>query len=101
MVLQALDGLSDRDAARAVQDRISWKVAAGLALTDRGFDYSVLTYWRTRLRASRRPERIFDAVRAVVEATGVLANKTRRSHDSTIPDDPRRHRRHPGTVTQL
>jgi IS5 family transposase len=87
MVLQALDGLSDRDAARALQDRISWKVAAGLALTDRGFDYSVLTYWRTRLRASRRPERIFDAVRAVVEATGVLKGKKRRALDSTLLDD--------------
>jgi len=86
MVLQALDGLSDRDAARALQDRISWKVAAGLALTDEGFDYSVLTYWRARLRASDRPERIFDAVRAVVDATGVLKGKTRRALDSTLLD---------------
>jgi IS5 family transposase len=87
MVLQALDGLSDRDAARALRDRISWKVAAGLALTDEGFDYSVLTYWRTRLRASDQPERIFDAVRAVVDATGVLKGKTRRALDSTLLDD--------------
>jgi IS5 family transposase len=87
MVLQALDGLSDRDAARALRDRISWKVAAGLALTDEGFDYSVLTYWRTRLRASEKPERIFDAVRAVVDATGVLKGKTRRALDSTLLDD--------------
>jgi IS5 family transposase len=87
MVLQALEGLSDRDAARALQDRISWKVAAGLALTDEGFDYSVLTYWRTRLRASNQPERIFDAVRVVVAATGVLKGKTRRALDSTLLDD--------------
>jgi IS5 family transposase len=87
MVLQALEGLSDRDAARALRDRISWKVAAGLALTDEGFDYSVLTYWRTRLRASDRPERIFEAVRAVVDATGVLTGKTRRALDSTLLDD--------------
>lgn len=87
MVLQALEGLSDRDAARAWRDRISWKVAAGLALTDAGFDYSVLTYWRTRLRASDRPERIFDAVRLVVAATGVLRGKTRRALDSTLLDD--------------
>ena len=40
MVLQALEGLSDRDAARALRDRISWKVACGLALDDEGFDYS-------------------------------------------------------------
>ena len=87
MVLQALEGLSDRDAARALRDRISWKVATGLALDDVGFDYSVLTYWRTRLRNSDRPERIFEAVRDVVTATGVLAGKTRRALDSTLLDD--------------
>ncbi len=87
MVLQALEGLSDRDAARALRDRISWKVAAGLALDDAGFDYSVLTYWRSRLRRSDRPERIFEAVRDVVAATGVLAGKTRRALDSTLLDD--------------
>ena len=87
MVLQALEGLSDRDAARALRDRISWKVACGLALDDEGFDYSVLTYWRTRLRTSERPERIFDAVRAVIDATGILKGKTRRALDSTLLDD--------------
>src|SRR6266581_4674823 len=87
MVLQALEGLSDRDAARSLRDRISWKVACGLALDDEGFDYTVLTYWRTRLRASERPERIFDAVRAVIEATGVLKGRTRRALDSTLLDD--------------
>src|SRR6266545_3999166 len=87
MVLQSLEGLSDRDAARALRDRISWKVACGLALDDPGFHHSVLTYWRTRLRASERPERIFDAVRAVVDATGVLGGKPRRALDSTLLDD--------------
>ena len=87
MVLQALEGLSDRDAARALRDRISWKVAAGLALDDAGFDYSVLTYWRSRLRRSDRPERIFDAVRQVVEVTGVLKGRSRRALDSTLLDD--------------
>ena len=87
MVLQALEGLSDRDAARALRDRISWKVACGLALDDEGFDFSVLTYWRTRLRKSERPERIFDAVRSVIAATGVLKGKTRRALDSTLLDD--------------
>ncbi len=63
MVLQALEGLSDRDAAAALRTNIAWKVAAGLALDDEGINYSVLTYWRTRLRQSERPERIFDAAR--------------------------------------
>ena len=87
MVLQALEGLSDREAARALKDRISWKVACGLALDDDGFDYTVLTYWRTRLRRSQHPERIFDAVRAVIDATGVIAGKRRRALDSTLLDD--------------
>ena len=87
MVLQALEGLSDRDAARALRDRISWKVAVGLALDDEGFDYSVLTYWRTRLRTSERPERIFDAIRAVIDATGVLKGRSKRALDSTLLDD--------------
>jgi IS5 family transposase len=87
MVLQALEGLSDRDAAKALRDRISWKVATGLALDDAGFDYSVLTYWRARLRRSDAPERIFDAVRTVVAETGVLRGKTRRALDSTLLDD--------------
>ena len=77
MVLQALEGLSDRDAARALRDRISWKVACGLALDDEGFDFSVLTYWRTRLRKSEQPERIFDAVRVVSEKA--IAPSTRDS----------------------
>ena len=37
----------------------------------------MLTYWRARLRGSDRPERIFDAVRAVIDATGVLRGRTR------------------------
>ena len=37
--------------------------------------------------ASNRPERSFDAVRQVVEATGVLKGRTRRALDSTLLDD--------------
>ena len=87
MVLQSLEGLSDRDAASALRTNIAWKVAAGLALNDEGIHYSVLTYWRSRLRVSEAPERIFDAVRAVIDATGVLAGKHRRALDSTLLDD--------------
>lgn len=87
MVLQSLEGLSDRDAATALRTNIMWKVAAGLALDDGGIHYSVLTYWRSRLRASKSPERIFDVVRAVIDATGVLVGKRRRALDSTLLDD--------------
>jgi transposase-like protein DUF772 len=72
MVLQALEGLSDREAVSALRRDIAWKVACGLRLDDEGFHPTVLVYWRGRLRASQRPRRIFDAVRQVVAATGCL-----------------------------
>jgi IS5 family transposase len=87
MVLQALEGLSDRDAIDALRTNIAWKVAAGRPLTDEGFHPTVLTLWRNKLRASAAPERIFDAVRAVITETGVLKGRTRRALDSTVLDD--------------
>ena len=87
MVLQSLEGLSDRDAIDALVTDLKWKVAAGLALDDTGFHPTVLTLWRNKLRASEAPERIFDAVRAVVAETGVLKGKTWRALDSTLLDD--------------
>jgi IS5 family transposase len=87
MVLQALEGLSDRQAVRRLETDIAWKAAAGLALTDEAFHPTVLVLWRNKLRASDRPQRIFDAVRAVIEASGVIATKTRRALDSTVLDD--------------
>jgi IS5 family transposase len=87
MVLQSLEGLSDRDACRALQTDIAWKVAAGLALDEEAFHPTVLVLWRNKLRASERPERIFEAVRAVVNESGVIAGKHRRALDSTVLDD--------------
>jgi IS5 family transposase len=87
LVLQALEGLSDREAGEALRRDIAWKAAAGLAVTDEGFHPTVLTYWRARLKVSERPERIFDAVRDVITETGVLAGRSRRALDSTVLDD--------------
>ena len=87
MVLQALECLSDREAVQRLRRDIAWKAAAGLSLTDSGFHPTVLTLWRARLRASERPERIFDAVREVITESGVLENRGRRVLDSTILHD--------------
>jgi len=87
IVLQTLNGLSDAEAVEAVTFDLRWKAACGLAVTAGGFHPTTLTVWRGRLRRSPRPNRIFDAVRAVVAETGVLAGKTRRALDSTILDD--------------
>jgi IS5 family transposase len=74
MLLQSLEGLSDREAVRRLETDITWKAAAGLALT-------------AELRASDRPQRIFEAVRTLVDATGVLAKRNRRALDSTVLKD--------------
>ena len=87
MVLQALECLSDREAIQRLRRDIAWKAAAGLSLTHGGFHPTVLTLWRARLRASEKPERIFDAVRQVVTESGVLATRDRRALDSTILHD--------------
>ena len=87
LVLQALHGLSDRQAAEAVTFDLRWKAACGLAVTDTSFHATTLTYWRRRLAASTSPNRIFDAVRTVIKQTGVIKGKTRRVLDSTVLDD--------------
>ena len=87
MVLQALEGLSDRQAVHQLETNIAWKAAAGLALDAEAFHPTVLVLWRNKLRASEQPERIFEAVRQVVTESGVLAGKTRRALDSTVLDD--------------
>ena len=43
LVLQSLEGLSDRDAVQALRTDLRWKVAAGPALDDEGFHPTVLT----------------------------------------------------------
>jgi hypothetical protein len=87
LVLQALQDLSDSEAMQALRCDLRWKVACGLPIDHEGFHPTTLTVWRNRLRASDRPERIFEAVRVVVAATGVLKGRTRRALDSVVLDD--------------
>ena len=87
ITLQALHGLSDGETVDAVTFDLRWKTACGMTVTDGAFHPTTLTYWRRRLAASNRPDRIFEAVKTVVAATGVLTGKTRRALDSTILDD--------------
>jgi hypothetical protein len=63
------------------------EVAIGAALDDPGFDPSSLVYWRNRIAKSVRPHRVNDAVRQVIERTGILRGRRRRAVDSTILAD--------------
>lgn len=48
-VVQDTEKLTDRQAASVVRERIDWKDALGLDLSDAGFDSSLLSAFRTRL----------------------------------------------------
>jgi Transposase domain (DUF772)/Transposase DDE domain len=87
LALQALHDYSDRETAEAVRFDVRWKVAIGAPLDDPGFDPSSLVYWRKRLARSARPHRVNDAVRKIVEQTGILEGRRRRAVDSTILAD--------------
>ena len=87
ITLQALHGLSDSETVDAVTFDLRWKAACGLPVTAGAFHSTTLTYWRRRLATSDRPNRIFEAVKAVVTQTGALTGKTRRALDSTVLDD--------------
>jgi hypothetical protein len=87
LVLKELYGLSDPQTADAVQFDIRWKVACGRSLSQTSFDPSTLVYWRKRIAASDKPDRVFDAVANVIAETGVLSGRRKRCVDSTVFDD--------------
>lgn len=82
MVLQRLDGLSDREAVDRFTFDLRWKYAAfGLEYDYPGFVHTVLVDMRARLRASERPNRIFETVLDVAREAGLVGRK--RVLDST------------------
>ena len=87
LVLKELHDLSDAQTAEALAFDIRWKVACGRSLDQVGFDPSTLVYWRRRIAASDRPDRVFDAVAEVIAQTGILRGRRKRCVDSTVFDD--------------
>ena len=82
-VMQFAEGLTDRQAAEAVRSRIDWKYALGLEITDSGFDYSVLSEWRSRLIAAGRESQLLDQMLAHFIDRGWLKARGKARTDST------------------
>ena len=82
MLLQAYEGLSDREACDRLAFDLRWKAAAGLTVGAAAFHPTVLVGMRNRLRASDRPRRLFDDVNTIARAAGLLRGR-RRVLDST------------------
>lgn len=82
MVLQRLEGLSDREAVDRITFDLRWKYAAGgLDFDYAGFVHTVLVDMRARLRRSERPNRIFETALEVAREAGLIGRK--RVLDST------------------
>jgi Transposase DDE domain/Transposase domain (DUF772) len=85
MVLQRLDGLSDREAIDRYAFDARWRYAAGVGGYGGArwarFAHTVLVDMRERLRESQRPDRVFDVALAAAHEAGLVGR--RRVLDST------------------
>ena len=85
MVLQRLEGLSDREAVERYCFDNRWRYAAGTGGYDTegwtSFAHTVLVDMRERLRRSEHPNRIFDVTRDAAKEAGLVGRK--RVLDST------------------
>jgi transposase len=82
-VLQFSENLTDRQAAEAVRDRMTWKYALGLELEDPGFDASVLSEFRSRLVAGDLMCLALDALLERLAGLGLVKAGGRQRTDST------------------
>jgi hypothetical protein len=82
-VFQLVENLTDRQAADAVRDRLSWLYALGLDLTDTGFDHSVLSQFRDRVVAHGLEEKVLDLLLARLVGLGLLGAGGKARTDST------------------
>jgi hypothetical protein len=82
-ILQFRHDLSDRQAAEAVADRISWKYACSLELDDPGFDHSVLSEFRARLIEQGRADAVLEVMLARLTDAGLVSAGGRQRTDST------------------
>src|SRR5437764_7877829 len=76
MVLQRLEGLSDREAVERFAFDVRWKYAAGgLDFDHPGFVHTVLVDMRARLAASACPDRIFERTVEVAAQAGLVGRR--------------------------
>jgi transposase len=81
--LQMVEDLTDRQAAQAVRDKISWKYALGLGLADVGFDFSVLCEFRKRVADHGLETRALDLLVATLVDKGLIKARGKQRTDST------------------
>src|SRR5258708_758560 len=80
---QKVENLTDRQAAQAVRDRLSWAYALGLPLEDTGFDHTVLSEFRSRVVEHGLEERVLDLLLAKLVGMGLLGAGGKQPTEST------------------
>ena len=86
MLLQAFEGLSDREAVDHLEVDLRWQAACGVNTGAEAFHSTVLVGQRNRLRASARPRRLFEDVKAVAQSSGALHHRARVFDSTPIYD---------------
>jgi transposase len=81
--LQLAENLTDRQAAEAVRLRIDWKYCLGLALTDEGFEASILSEFRTRVVEHGLEAKALDLLLAALVGKGLVKPGGKQRTDST------------------
>jgi transposase len=83
VVMQYIEGLTDRQAADAVRRCMDWKYALSLDLHDPGFDFTLLHDFRQRLLAHEAGQRFLDTFLATCKARGWIKARGTQRTDST------------------
>lgn len=83
-VLQAIEGLSDKQAAEAAQVRIDWRYALSLSIDDPVFDHTVLTDFRQRLLEHSAEDRLLEPILRICREQGWVSSGGKQRTDSTI-----------------
>jgi hypothetical protein len=86
MLLQAFEGLSDREACDRLEADLRWQAAAGVDAGHRAFHPTVLVGMRNKLRASARPRRLFEDTKVVARQAGVMKNRARVLDSTAVYD---------------
>ncbi|WP_307835508.1 transposase, partial [Streptomyces adelaidensis] len=82
-VLQFTENLTDRQAAEAARDRLSWKYALGAELSDTGFDFCALSRFRARLAGDGMERVLFDRLLEHCREAGLVKAGGKQRTDST------------------
>lgn len=82
-VFQAIEGLTDRQAAAYVHTRMDWRYALALPLDETGLDPSILSDFRARLVAAGAQERILEPILRLSRERGWLKAHGKQRTDST------------------